>query len=180
MTDAPEDARTAPAPSVPAHGLEGTGLPREHAPVSDGPHGNIASRIGNTPLLRLRRVAREVPRGVELWAKAEFLNPGGSVKDRTALAIAEAGLSEGHLGHGRVLLDASSGNTGIAYAFLGAMWGFPVEIVLPRNASPERVRRLGAYGARLTFSDPLEGTDGAQRLAKELYASAPERYWYPD
>lgn len=144
------------------------------------PRGNLASRIGNTPLLRLRRVARDLPRGVELWAKAEFLNPGGSVKDRTALSIVEAGISEGRLGPGKVLLDASSGNTGIAYAFLGAMWGFPVEVIVPRNASYERIVRLQAYGARLTFSDPLEGTDGAQRMAKELFAREPGKYWYPD
>ncbi|MDE1836178.1 MAG: cysteine synthase family protein [Euryarchaeota archaeon] len=150
------------------------------SPTFGQPHGNIASRIGNTPLLRLRRVAAALPKGVELWAKAEFLNPGGSVKDRTALSIVESGIAEGKFGRGKVLLDASSGNTGIAYAFLGAMWGFPVEIVLPRNASVERLRRLQAYGARLTFSDRVEGTDGAQRLAKELAASHPSLYWYPD
>ena len=144
------------------------------------PHGNIASRIGNTPLLRLRRVGSSLPRGVEFWAKAEFLNPGGSVKDRTALSIVETGLREGRFGKGKVLLDASSGNTGIAYAFLGAMWGFPVEIVVPRNVSPERLRRLQAYGARLTFSDRLEGTDGAQLLARRLAEDHPDRYWYPD
>jgi S-sulfo-L-cysteine synthase (O-acetyl-L-serine-dependent) len=149
-------------------------------PASASPHGNLASRIGNTPLVRLRRVARELPRGVEVWAKAEFLNPGGSVKDRTALSIVEAGFSEGRLGPGKVLLDASSGNTGIAYAFLGAMWGFPVEVVIPQNASFERLARLEAYGAKLTFSDPLEGTDGAQRLAREISEREPGRYWYPD
>ncbi len=164
----PSESRAGAPGNVPEEGIFGQ------------PHGNIASRIGNTPLLRLRRVASELPQGVELWAKAEFLNPGGSVKDRTALSIVDAGLREGQFGRGKVLLDASSGNTGIAYAFLGAMWGFPVEIVLPRNASHERVRRMQAYGAKLTLSDPLEGTDGAQRLARGLAKEHPERYWYPD
>jgi cysteine synthase B len=143
-------------------------------------HGNAASRIGNTPLFRLCRIGRDLPRGVELWAKAEFFNPGGSVKDRTALGIVQWGQREGRLLPGKTLLDASSGNTGIAYAFLGAIWDFPVEIVIPRNAGPERLQRLQAYGATITFTDPLEGTDGAQRRARELAEAYPDRYFYPD
>lgn len=143
-------------------------------------HGNAASRIGNTPLVRLCHIGSELPRGVELWAKAEFFNPGGSVKDRAALSIVEAAQREGRLPPGKVLLDASSGNTGIAYAFLGAIWGFPVRIVVPSNVGPERLARLEAYGASLVFTDPLEGTDGAQRVAREMAEAEPERYYYPD
>ena len=145
-----------------------------------GPPSDVISRIGGTPLLRLSRVGRDLPRGVELWAKAEHFNPGGSVKDRAALAMVRSALADGRLPPGKTLLDASSGNTGIAYALLGALWGFPVEIILPKNASMERQRRILAYGARIRFSSPLEGTDGAQRLAKELAKDHPDRYFYPD
>ncbi len=166
-----------------------TGIPLSGAPTRSpwtpsGPlrqtHGNAASRIGNTPLFRLCRIGSDLPRGVELWAKAEFFNPGGSVKDRTALGIVQWGQREGRFTPGKTLLDASSGNTGIAYAFLGAIWDFPVEIVLPRNAGAERLQRLEAYGATITFTDALEGTDGAQRRARELAGAHPDRYFYPD
>ena len=136
--------------------------------------------VGRTPLLRLLRVGSGLAEGVELWGKSEFLNPTGSVKDRAAHAIVEEALASGALGPGRTLLDASSGNTGISYAMLGARLGFSVEICLPRNASPERVRRLQAYGAAITFTDPAEGTDGAQREARRRAAADPGRYYYPD
>jgi S-sulfo-L-cysteine synthase (O-acetyl-L-serine-dependent) len=116
----------------------------------------------------------------ELWAKAEFLNPTGSVKDRAALEIVRAGLESGALDGGRTLLDASSGNTAVAYAMLGARLGFPVELCLPRNASSERVARVLGYGARVTFTDPAEGTDGAQQEARRRAREDPGRYWYPD
>ncbi len=134
--------------------------------------------VGNTPLLPLSRLASGG--GFELYAKAEFLNPTGSVKDRTALGIVRHALERGDLGRERTLLDASSGNTAVAYAMLGARIGFPVEIVLPRNAHPERVARILGYGARIIYTDPLEGTDGAQREAKRLAESEPGRYHYVD
>src|SRR5579875_980814 len=114
---------TEPLSPLPASLLAVRGEPRLPA------RGNIAARIGNTPLLRLCRITKDLPRGVELWAKAAQFNPGGSVRDRTALFLVQAGLQDGRLRSDKVLLDASSGNTGIAYAFLGAIWGFPVEIV---------------------------------------------------
>ena len=136
--------------------------------------------VGQTPLLPLARIGGGLPSGVELWGKAEFLNPTGSVKDRAALSIVQAALAAGELRAGRTLIDASSGNTGISYARLGALLRFPVEICLPRNASPERVQRIRSYGASITFTDPAEGTDGAQRLARQRSAQDPARYYYPD
>jgi cysteine synthase B len=138
--------------------------------------------IGNTPLLRLRRLpARHgLPETVELWLKAEWTNPGGSIKDRPALGIVGAALASGELGRGKTLLDATSGNTGIAYAMLGAAIGFPVELVVPGSASEERKRILAAYGARVVYSDPYDGSNGAIRLARERAANAPERYFYAD
>ena len=118
--------------------------------------------------------------GFELWAKAEFLNPSGSVKDRAALEIVRYELTVGGLGSGRVLLDASSGNTAVAYAMLGARLGFAVELCMPRNASPERIARVRALGAEIVFTDPADGTDGAQREACRRAAAQPDRYCYPD
>lgn len=157
-----------------------SGPPRSVSSAPGEFRGSLVARIGNTPLLRLSRIGADLPTGVEIWAKAEQLNPGGSVKDRAALFIVEAGLRDGRLSEGKVLLDASSGNTGIAYALLGALWGFPVEVVVPRNVSPGRLDRLQAYGARVTYSSPLEGTDGAQALARELARDHPDLYYYPD
>jgi S-sulfo-L-cysteine synthase (O-acetyl-L-serine-dependent) len=140
------------------------------------------SAIGNTPLLRLRRLParHRVPDTVELWLKAEWTNPGGSVKDRPALNIVRTALANGELGRGQTLLDATSGNTGIAYAMLGAAIGFPVELVVPGSASDERRRILAAYGARVIYSDPYDGSNGAIRLARERAANAPGRYFYAD
>ncbi len=142
----------------------------------------ILAAIGNTPLLPLWRLAEEaaLPSSVELWLKAEWANPGGSIKDRPALWIVRDALGTGQLASGRALLDATSGNTGIAYAMLGAALGFPVELVVPGSASAERLRILAGYGAAVTLSDPYEGSDGAIRLARERAAAAPERYFYAD
>ena len=142
--------------------------------------GDLLSRVGGTPLLRLRRVARDVPAGVEVWAKAEHLNPGGSVKDRAALAMVLAGERSGRLVAGKTILDATSGNTGIAYAMIGAARGYRVALCLPRNAGAGRKRILRAYGAELIETDPTRSTDGAQLVARELAARDPDKYFYPD
>ena len=135
--------------------------------------------IGRTPLVRLPRFERETP-GVELWAKAEWQNPGGSVKDRAAARMILDGEESGALTPDHVILDATSGNTGIAYAMVGAARGYRVKLCLPDNASPERKMILRALGAELLMTDPLEGTDGAIREARRLKAAEPDRYFYPD
>lgn len=140
----------------------------------------LLQRIGGTPLLPLRRIAPPARCGFSLAGKAEFLNPTGSVKDRAALGIVRAALADGRLGSGRTLLDASSGNTAVAYAMLGARLGFPVEVFVPRTIAPERLGRLVRYGARVTLTDPAEGTDGAQAAAQEALARSPDRYFYAD
>jgi S-sulfo-L-cysteine synthase (O-acetyl-L-serine-dependent) len=140
---------------------------------------SVLDLIGRTPLVRLRRFERETP-GVELWAKAEWQNPGGSVKDRAAARMILEGEESGALTPDRVILDATSGNTGIAYAMVGAARGYRVKLCLPDNASPERKLILRAFGAELVLTDPLEGTDGAIREARRLKATDPDRYFYPD
>ena len=140
----------------------------------------LARRVGNTPLLRLQHIAGMLPDEVSVWAKAEFLNPGGSVKDRPALRMLIEGLQSGRVSRDRVLIDATSGNTGIAYAMLGAAFGIRVKLTLPANASPERKQILKAYGVDLVLTDPLEGTDGAQRAVRKLVDQDPDRYFYPD
>ncbi len=140
----------------------------------------ITATIGNTPLLHLRRVSAELPEGVEVFAKAEYMNPGGSVKDRAAWAMIQEGIASGKLTPDKTLLDATSGNTGIAYAMIGAALGYKVTLCLPANASLERKRILRAYGAEIIETDPLAATDGAQLKAQELVAESPERYFYPD
>lgn len=146
----------------------------EPAPARD-----VLDLIGNTPLVRLSRIGREVPH-VELYAKAEWFNPGGSVKDRAAKGMVLAALKSGDLSPGKTILDATSGNTGIALAMIGRSLGYPVTVCLPRNASEERKRMLRAYGAEIVYTSPLEGTDGAQREAKRLTSSEPRRFWYAD
>jgi len=149
-------------------------------PVLDRSAGSsVVDLIGRTPLVRLRRFERETP-GVELYAKAEWQNPGGSVKDRAAARMILEGEASGALVPGRTILDATSGNTGIAYATVGAARGYTVKLCVPDNASRERKLILRALGAELVLTDPLEGTDGAIREARRLYASDPERYFYPD
>ncbi len=140
---------------------------------------SVTGYIGNTPLLRLKEIAAHLP-GVELYAKAEYLNPGGSVKDRPALGMILAGEKSGAFNASKVLLDSTSGNTGIAYAMICAARGYKVKLCLPGNASPERKRILQAYGAELILTDPAEGSDGATRLVKKIYADDPDRYFYPD
>lgn len=140
---------------------------------------SILDRIGNTPLLRLERIGRECP-NVELYAKAEWFNPGGSVKDRAALNMIREGERSGALRPGKVILDATSGNTGIAYAMIGAALGYAVRLCLPASASLERKRILGAYGVDLLITPAEEGSDGAIVRAREIFAADPERYFYPD
>ena len=140
---------------------------------------SVLDLIGRTPLVRLQRFERETP-GVELWAKAEWQNPGGSVKDRAAARMILDGEASGALTPDRIILDATSGNTGIAYAMVGAARGYRVKLCLPKNASPERKMILRAFGAELVLTDPLEGTDGAIREARRLKAEEPDRYFYPD
>jgi len=136
--------------------------------------------VGNTPLLRLERVTAGLPPEVEVYAKAEWFNPGGSVKDRPALQIIREAEAAGLLTPDKVLLDATSGNMGIAYAMFGAARGIRVRLVIPENASPERLGALRAYGADLVLSDPLEGSDGAIREARRLAAADPEHIFYAD
>jgi cysteine synthase B len=141
---------------------------------------SIESSIGNTPLLRLRNISRDLPTGVEVLAKAEHLNPGGSIKDRAALWMILEGERSGRLQPGMTILDATSGNTGIAYGMIGAARGYPVTICLPRNAGSQRKRILRSFGVELIETDPLKSTDGAQVLARELSAREPQKYFYPD
>jgi S-sulfo-L-cysteine synthase (O-acetyl-L-serine-dependent) len=136
-------------------------------------------RVGNTPLIRLEKMGASFP-GVQILGKAEWANPGGSVKDRAALNIVREAELAGKLRPGKTLLDATSGNTGIAYAMVGAARGFPVELCMPSNVSIERKRILKAYGAKVVFTDPNDGSDGAIRKAHELYAAFPDRYFYAD
>jgi S-sulfo-L-cysteine synthase (O-acetyl-L-serine-dependent) len=140
---------------------------------------SLLDSIGNTPLLRLERIAAGLP-GVEIFAKAEYFNPGGSVKDRPALNMILDGERSGKLNPHRVILDATSGNTGIAYAMIGAARGYKVKLCLPANASPERKRILKAYSAEVVLTDPGEGSDGAIRRCREIYMEDPDRYFYPD
>lgn len=139
----------------------------------------VVDLIGRTPLVRLRRFERECP-GVELYAKAEWQNPGGSVKDRPAARMIAAGVASGALHAGSILLDATSGNTGIAYAMIGAAAGHRVKLCMPTNVTPERKQILRAYGAELVYTDPMDGSDGAIREARRLYAASPDIYFYPD
>jgi len=140
----------------------------------------VVSLIGNTPLVPLRRVTWEVAPNVSVFVKLEGQNPGGSVKDRAALSIIREAQRSGALAPGKTLLDATSGNTGIAYAMLGAALGFPVHLALPADVSPERVQMLRAYGAGLTLTNPAERTDGARRFVRDLAAREPDRYFYAD
>ncbi len=141
---------------------------------------SLLDQIGRTPLLRLLRITRNLPRSVEVYVKAEWFNPGGSVKDRPVLWMIAEAERDGRLTPGKTILDSTSGNAGIAYAMIGAIKGYPVELVVPANASEERKRIIAAYGARIVLSDALEGSDGAIRMAREMLAAAPERYFKPD
>lgn len=142
---------------------------------------SILERIGNTPLVQMERLTAHLD-GIQILGKAEWTNPGGSVKDRAAKAIVLDAMERGWIGGSetRSLLDATSGNTGIAYAMLGAALNFPVTLAMPENVSPERKRILAAYGAKIVWTNPADGTDGAIRKARELAATEPQNYWYAD
>ena len=142
--------------------------------------GFLEAAVGNTPLIRLRSVTSELPESVEVYAKAEYLNPGGSVKDRAALAMILTGEASGELTKEKTIIDATSGNTGIAYAMLGAARGYPVTLVLPKNASAARKRIVKLYGAEIIETDPMSGTDAAQIVAREMAEKDPAKYFYPD
>jgi cysteine synthase B len=142
--------------------------------------GTVEANIGHTPLLRLRLLDSALERGVQVFAKAEHLNPGGSVKDRAALSMILEGERTGRLKAGMTILDATSGNTGIAYAMIGASRGYRVKVCLPSNAGAARKRILKAYGVEIVETDPMLSTDGAQLIAREIFADNPEKYFYPD
>lgn len=144
-----------------------------------GEDAGLFSGIGDTPLVELDFL-EEIPQGVRLFAKLESANPGGSIKDRPVARMLSAALRDGHLKGGRRLLDSSSGNAGIAYAMLGAALGIPVTLVVPGNASRERLQRITAHGAELILTDPIEGYDHALRESQRLAAEQPERYWHCD
>jgi S-sulfo-L-cysteine synthase (O-acetyl-L-serine-dependent) len=139
----------------------------------------LVDRIGNTPLIRIGRAAAEFP-NVTILAKAEWFNPGGSVKDRAAYSMIRAGEKSGALRPGKVILDATSGNTGIAYAMIGASLGYKVKLCLPSSASPERKQILAAYGVEIVTTPGGDGTDGAIRKVREIYEADQEKYFYPD
>lgn len=142
-------------------------------------HDTLLELVGNTPLVRLQKVTAGLAPGVEVWAKLEYLNPGGSVKDRPARQIILDALDCGELGPGKVLIDATSGNTGIAYAMLGAALGIEVHLVMPENVSPARKHIVQTYGAHIVYSDPMDGSDGAIRLCREIVArDTGGRYFY--
>lgn len=154
------------------HTAEPTGALRRGA--------DIESLIGNTPLIRLRRVTRSLPPSVQVCVKAEWFNPGGSVKDRPAWNMIRVAEQDGRLTPDKIIIDATSGNTGIAYAMIGAARGYRVQLCLPANANPERKRMLRAFGAELILTDPREQTDGAIRRVQQIVEAEPERYFYPD
>jgi cysteine synthase B len=157
----------------------------ERAPDEDGRPAprrvpNVLELIGNTPLVRIRALARDIPPDVRIFAKLEGTNPGGSVKDRPALGMIQDGLASGRLRPGKTILDSTSGNTGIALAMIGAVLGYPVELVVPENVSVERRKIIQAFGATLILSSALEGSDGAIRLCREVLAGNPDKYFKPD
>jgi len=140
--------------------------------------GDLTTLVGNTPLLPLRRIGRDLPARVKIFAKAEWFNPGGSVKDRPALNILRTALANGNLRNGKRLLDSTSGNMGISYATFGAVLGIPVTLALPASASPERISILRVLGAELILTDPTEGSDGAILMARQMASENPDLYWY--
>lgn len=139
----------------------------------------ITDLIGDTPIVRLPAFERDTP-GVELWAKCEFLNPGGSVKDRAAYQMIRDAIRTGLLGPGKTIIDSTSGNTGVAYALIGGALGYPVTLVMPGNVSWARRKITEAFGTKLVFSDPMEGSDGAIRLCRQMVEENPRDYFYPD
>ena len=140
---------------------------------------SVADQVGQTPLLRLERIGKTAP-SVEIYAKLEFANPGGSVKDRPALSMMQGAIADGRLASGKTLLDSTSGNTGVAYALFGAALGYPVELVMPSNVTKARKDIVQAFGAKIIFSDPMEGSDGAIRVAQKMIEEGGDRYFYPN
>lgn len=141
---------------------------------------SILEKIGNTPLIRLREVVQDLPKKVEVYAKAEFFNPAGSVKDRPAYRMIQEGIRSGQLTKNQVIMDPTSGNTGVAYAMIGAALGYEVELVVPQNVSQQRKDIAESFGAKLTYSSAMEGSDGAIRLARKIKEENPEKYFMPD
>src|SRR3989449_7361070 len=170
----PASSKSAQVPDSMDESRAERGVPDSHALGQ-----RTLERVGNTPLLRLERVARDLP-NIQLLGKAEWMNPGRSVKDRAASNIVAEARAAGRLGPGRILLDSTSGNTGIAYAMIGAAQGFPVTLCMPENVSVERKRILRAYGANIIYTDPADGSDGAIHKARELYSEQPDRFFYAD
>lgn len=140
---------------------------------------SVIEAVGNTPLVRLERVARSAP-SVEVYLKLEFANPGGSVKDRPALRMIQDAIADGRLTGDRTLIDSTSGNTGVAYSLIGAALGLRIKLVMPKNVTKARKDITRAFGTELVYSDPMEGSDGAIRLVREIVAKEPDRYFYPD
>lgn len=141
---------------------------------------SVLDLIGDTPLLEIRKIAEGIPPSVRIFAKLEGFNPGGSVKDRPALKMIQDGIASGRLAPGKTIIDSTSGNTGIALAMIGRVLGYPVELVMPSNVSAERKRIIEAYGAKVTYSDPLEGSDGAIRLCRKILDQNRDKYFKPD
>ena len=141
---------------------------------------SVLDLIGDTPLLEIQKITEGLPAGVKIFAKLEGLNPGGSVKDRPAWRMIQEGLRSGKLRPGKTVLDSTSGNTGIALAMIGSVLRYPVELVMPGNVSIERKHIISAYGAKVTYSDPMEGSDGAIRLCRKIIEADPEKYFKPD
>lgn len=141
---------------------------------------SILDRIGNTPLVKIRNVTKHLPHDVQIYAKLEYFNPGGSIKDRAAYRMIQEGIKSGKLTKDKVIMDPTSGNTGVAYAMIGAALGYQVELVMPANASHQRKQIARDFGARLVFSSEFEGSDGAIRLAKKMYQENPDKYFMPD
>lgn len=141
---------------------------------------SVLERIGNTPLVRINHITKDLPKGVEVFAKLESFNPGGSVKDRAAYHMIKTAIQEGTLTKEKIIMDPTSGNTGIAYAMIGAALGYQVELVVPKNISRTRKEFAEAFGAKLIFSSEFEGSDGAIRLADQLYKENPDKYFMPN
>ena len=141
---------------------------------------SVLDLIGNTPLLEIHNITQGLPSQVKIYAKLEGINPGGSVKDRPAWRMIQEGLKSGKLRPGKTILDSTSGNTGIALAMIGSVLHYPVELVMPENVSAERKKIISAYGAKVTYSDPMEGSDGAIRLCRKILEADPEKYYKPD
>ena len=160
-----------------------SGMPQAPRPAESlaalGPLPSVISAVGNTPLVPMRRVGAEYA-GVQILAKLEYFNPGGSVKDRAARGMLLDALDSGALDRRKTVIDSTSGNTGVAYAWIGAALGLRVALVMPPNVSAARKQIIGTYGAEIIFSDPMEGSDGAIRLVRQRVSEAPDRYFYPD